>query len=59
MPAAEWLDQGLMLDKGGFVLIDQSLSDVVLLDPAFGDREPFPYETSGPSVVPATCARAR
>ncbi len=49
-PATGWLDDTVALDPAGFVLTDRALPDELALGPAFGAREPLPFETSVPGV---------
>ncbi|MGZ4692589.1 MAG: FAD-dependent oxidoreductase, partial [Acidimicrobiales bacterium] len=49
-PATGWLGETVALDPAGFVLTDRSLPDEIALGPAFGAREPLPFETSVPGV---------
>ncbi len=52
-PATGWLGGALALDEAGFVLTDRSLPEPAANDPAFGGRDPLPFESSVPGVFAA------
>jgi thioredoxin reductase (NADPH) len=58
VPATAWLNGCVLLDRSGFVVTDRSLPDDVAHGPAFGGREPLPFETSVPGVFAVGDVRA-
>jgi len=50
VPETKWLGGCVALDRSGFVITDRSLPEDVASGPAFGGRDPLPFETSVPGV---------
>jgi thioredoxin reductase (NADPH) len=50
IPAVEWLDNSVAVDRAGFILTDRSLPEDAMHSPAFAGRQPLPFETSVPGV---------
>jgi thioredoxin reductase (NADPH) len=50
IPATGWLDDGVAVDRSGFILTDRSLPEHAVRSSAFAGRDPLPLETSVPGV---------
>jgi thioredoxin reductase (NADPH) len=50
IPATGWLDDGVAVDRSGFILTDRSLPEDAVQSSAFAGRDPLPLETSVPGV---------
>ena len=58
IPATEWLDQDVAVDRSGFILTDRSLPTDANHSTAFSGRTPLPFETSVPGVFAVGDARS-
>jgi len=50
VPATQWLDGVVALDRAGFIYTDRSLDPELAEASVFAGRDPLPFETSVPGV---------